>query len=136
MMGMRRKQLQVYMTLSVYLLSGGVGGSSRLCIGADGHMDIESGNTRCCPEDNSTAPADQKYPCGTCLHIPLLTDHIQSKNVEVAAFDLLRCPQQSVISSSITVFDTVLAEPPHRARDLLECRASSTTHLQSIVLLC
>jgi hypothetical protein len=131
---MKRKKLHIGLTLLTYLLSGGVGGSSRLCIGADGHMEIESGNARCCPEDNNTAPAEQEHPCGTCLHIPLLTEHVQPKNAKTPT--LSPGPEQAIFSPWNGVAEMVRMDSPYRTVYLIEPGEKSINHLQSIILLC
>jgi len=86
----RRAGKRVMMTVAVLgcLLSAiGSGGTVVLCLGEDGHVAVETGarGSRCdsftgrdaspAPPAVNGKPASGLSPCGSCVDIPLLTDH-------------------------------------------------------------
>ena len=133
---MRLRKPRIYVALAFYLVSGGVGTSGRICIGADGHIELEQGNTRCCPGDTETVPTDQENPCGTCLHIPLLTEHLQPKNMEVPGLSPMDNPGQPILLSSNHIAEMVSIVSSSREVSFSDPGESSISHLQSIILLC
>lgn len=83
----RAAQKACLLTLAVaYVATGGLGASCFLCIGADGHVRIETARSlcgSCCEGAARSAPhgdaceetaCASDEPCGSCIDIPLLSE--------------------------------------------------------------
>ena len=132
-MSMQRNRLRITFTLISYLLSGGIGGSGTLCIGADGHVEIEAADTGCCSAENSSIPIEED-PCGACWDIPLLHEHIPSSGTK-AHFSSLT-PFAPPAFCSLPVRDSDSSTPAQRQIDRISPGEISSAHLQCTILLC
>jgi hypothetical protein len=128
------RNVHVGFTLLAYLLSGGIGGSGTLCIGADGHVEIESSNADCCSSETGTPPANDD-PCGACLDIPLLNEHISSTGIKTQ-INSTGGFQSSVPATSGSTMPFMKPSVIARERHPIASGEISSAYLQCTVLLC